>query len=113
VIWVVDDERTHPGADVHFRNSDVALSALARHWTNWYREPEWPRIDELWLDHDLGGDDTAMPVVRFIRGLDLALHPLGVDTIIIHTQNPVARENMLFELSSLMETNVVVGVLPS
>jgi hypothetical protein len=37
------------------------------------------RIDELWLDHDLVGDDTIWPVVEL-----LITRPLEVSAVVVH-----------------------------
>jgi hypothetical protein len=37
------------------------------------------RIDELWLDHDLVGDDTIWPVVEL-----LITRPLEVGAVVVH-----------------------------
>ena len=36
------------------------------------------RIDELWLDHDLGGDDTIWPVVEVLERAAFEGTPLDV-----------------------------------
>lgn len=41
-------------------------------------------IDELWLDHDLGGDDTIWPVIRLLEDAALAGQPLDVG--MVHVQ---------------------------
>jgi hypothetical protein len=40
------------------------------------------RIDQLWLDHDLGGDDTVMPVIDL-----LCEDALEVGVIYVHSFN--------------------------
>ncbi len=40
-------------------------------------------IDELWLDHDLGGEDTIMPVVDLLYG-----EKFDVTKVWIHSSNP-------------------------
>lgn len=40
-------------------------------------------IDELWLDHDLGGEDTIMPVVDLLCG-----ERFDVTKVWIHSFNP-------------------------
>lgn len=84
-VLVVDDRRTFGFKDAtHVRTSADAIAALARE-----------RWEEVWLDHDLGGDDTTMPVVEYLESvLD------GRGTLIaIHTQNPVAKERMFAALN--------------
>lgn len=46
--------------------------------------------DEVWLDHDLGGDDTITPVVDWLA--EQAFHNVPYPaTIVIHTANPVGQ----------------------
>lgn len=42
------------------------------------------RIDHLWLDHDLGGDDDVWPVVRLLEDAHLAGSPYDVG--LVHVQ---------------------------
>jgi CheY-like chemotaxis protein len=83
-ILVVDDIRTFEfdGAEVyHARNSKEAIELI-----------EYYRFDAIFLDHDLGGDDTTIRVARFIRDM-------GYDTpVYIHTSNVVGRGNLMFDL---------------
>ena len=45
------------------------------------------RIDDLWLDHDLVGDDTIRPVVDWMVQLATTRAPLHVGQIHIHSAN--------------------------
>ena len=45
------------------------------------------RIDDLWLDHDLGGDDTIRPVVDLMVQLANTEMAMNVGRIHIHTAN--------------------------
>jgi len=45
--------------------------------------------DELWLDHDLGGEDTVRPVLALLDELDHAGRRLAVTRAVIITSNPV------------------------
>ena len=45
------------------------------------------RIDHLWLDHDLVGDDTIRPVVELLLQLARAGSPLNVGQIHVHSSN--------------------------
>ncbi len=42
------------------------------------------RIDALWLDHDLGGDDDIWPVIRVLE--DAALRGQPLDVRMVHVQ---------------------------
>ena len=45
------------------------------------------RIDDLWLDHDLGGDDTIRPVVELMVQRATTGSPLNVGQIHVHSAN--------------------------
>ncbi|BBH69043.1 hypothetical protein ACTI_57280 [Actinoplanes sp. OR16] len=47
------------------------------------------RVDELWLDHDLGGDDTIWPVVEVLERAAFEETPFDVGAIYVHSANPV------------------------
>ena len=78
---VIDDLRSHRGPAIHLRNSTEAL--------DWLRQHEDAHIDELWLDHDLGGDDTIRPVVHYLEERCFVGTPLSINTIYVHSANPV------------------------
>lgn len=56
------------------------------------------RIDHLWLDHDLGGQDTIRPVVDLMIQQASSGAPLNVGQVHIHTANVGAGHWMLLEL---------------
>ena len=56
------------------------------------------RIDHLWLDHDLVGDDTIRPVVDLLVKLAREGSSLDVGTIHIHTSNIGAGHRIGVEL---------------
>lgn len=56
------------------------------------------RIEHLWLDHDLGGDDTIRPVVDLMVQLAREGSPLNVGQVHIHTANIGAGHWMRLEL---------------
>lgn len=70
-ILVIDDIREYEGA-VHARTSAIGLELL--------QSQQW---DEVWLDHDLGGEDTIRPVVNWLDE-----HELDIEIGIL-TANPV------------------------
>jgi hypothetical protein len=61
------------------RSSPEALRLL--------EELEGARIDHLWLDHDLIGDDTVAPVVNLLVHRARNGSPLNIGQIHIHTAN--------------------------
>ncbi len=87
---LVDDDRDFIDRReaVVLRTSAHALAALSR-----IRE-EGAVIDELWLDHDLGGDDTVMPVVDMMAELGFYATPYPVRRVYIHSMNRVGAERM-------------------
>lgn len=50
---------------------------------------------ELSLDHDMGGDETTMDIVKW-----MAENNYWPQTVTVHTQNPVGRENLLRALNA-------------
>ncbi len=72
------------------RSSADALAVLA--------SVEDRRIDELWLDHDLVGDDTVQPVVDHLVEAARSSRPLHVGAVIVHSANIRAGHRILDEL---------------
>ena len=72
------------------RSSQEALTLLD--------ELDGKRIDHLWLDHDLVGDDTIGPVVDLMVDLASAGSPLNVGQVHIHSANVGAGHWMGVEL---------------
>lgn len=95
-IVVIDDERTfkHDGEVTYLRSSAAALDWFARWYTAVWFSPEDQLIDELWLDHDLGGDDTIVSVGKFLKALSLK-HTLPIRRIYVHSQNPVGGSDVV------------------
>ena len=58
------------------------------------------RIDELWLDHDLIGDDTSQPLVDNLVAAAALGRPVPVDRILVHSSNIRAGHRVVQELSS-------------
>lgn len=56
------------------------------------------RIDHLWLDHDLGGEDTIRPVVDLMVRLASTGAALNVGQVHIHTANIGAGHQMGLDL---------------
>lgn len=56
-------------------------------------------IDDLWLDYDLIGDDTAQPVVDHLVALSAAGAPLEVARIHVHSSNIRHGHRICAELS--------------
>lgn len=83
MILFIDDERSLDGEDVEIaRTSKDALQLLAEN-----------SYSEIWFDHDLGGDDTTIPVVDYLAEMAFNGNPYPA-RMVIHTANPVGRENI-------------------
>ncbi|GAA2848198.1 hypothetical protein Acy02nite_02240 [Actinoplanes cyaneus] len=68
------------------RNSADGVALLGRHRDR--------RVDELWLDHDLGGEDTIWPVVEVLERAAFEGHPFDIGAILIHSANPSGAAKM-------------------
>jgi len=100
-LWV-DDLRPAPSEDaawVHMVSSEAAIAQL-----DWWRSYGVP-VEEVSLDHDLGGDDTSMPVVDWMRE-----HDCWPDEVTVHTANPVGRENLLRALNADAPAEVAISI---
>lgn len=92
----IDDER-FPNYSVDFiaRSSDEAI--------HWIIENGMPSF--ISFDHDLGGQDTAIPVINFI--IDSALdHSLIIPedfTFRVHSQNPIGKANIEGKLQKFLD----------
>ena len=62
------------------RTSATGVELLDRHRDR--------RLDELWLDHDLGGDDTIWPVLEVLERAAFDMRPFDVGVINVHSANP-------------------------
>lgn len=83
-LWI-DDLREPPDATWHWSKSSADALLCFKHFAS--------DIHEVSFDHDLGGDDTVMPVVREIESR--AFHGRG-DPFEwrVHSANPVGRKNI-------------------
>jgi hypothetical protein len=45
-------------------------------------------LDELWLDHDLGADDTIWPVVEVLERAAFEDRAFDIGVINVHSANP-------------------------
>jgi hypothetical protein len=88
VIVLIDDLRSFIDgrpAEVA-RTSSAGVELLDRH--------RGRRLDELWLDHDLGEDDTIWPVVEVLERAAFECRPFDVGVVIIHSANPAGAAKM-------------------
>lgn len=90
-LWI-DDVRPPPDASWTWaKTSEEALLML--------RRADGNPITEISFDHDLGGDDTAMPVARYLEEAAYdGLHPRIKWHV--HSANPVGRRNLIAALSA-------------
>ena len=72
------------------RNSEDALAELRK---------DNAVFTSIWLDHDLGGQDTINPVVDYLCERSVWENPVDVLTIYVHTSNPVGGDSMMRTLS--------------
>lgn len=94
IVIVVDDERLfedyqkrfNDDAHVYYcRTAEVGVALIKSY------KPE-TKINKLFLDHDLGIAGDVRPVVRYLEEVAVNGNPANIDTIYIHTANPIAKE---------------------
>lgn len=101
---IIDDERTLDVEDaVYARTFDEAYEML--HF------PEQP-FEEIWWDHDLGGERDAYDLASWLEGI--AFHNTGLFReffkgckMFIHSQNPVGKGRLMMALEVQFDTTVV------
>lgn len=85
-LWI-DDLRDPPSADwLWVKTSREAMKALVD-----------ANVVEVSFDHDLGGDDTAMPAAKWIEEMAY----LNINRPVrwhVHSANPVGRQNIFCTL---------------
>jgi hypothetical protein len=89
-LWV-DDVREAPPGWVRSYNSKEAIDFL---------KGFWEEVEDVSLDHDLGGEDTGMKVLIFIEYM-VAIEQYPAPIITIHSWNPVGRERMESAIQSI------------
>ncbi|MFB4316311.1 cyclic-phosphate processing receiver domain-containing protein [Actinomadura sp. 21ATH] len=87
VILAVDDVRELPRATRIARTSQEGVRLLEEHRAR--------EIDELWLDHDLGGEDSIMPVVTLLERAAFDGRPFTIGTVYVHSANPIGAETVV------------------
>ncbi len=81
------------------RSSQSAVEVLGTDDRSW---------DQVWLDHDLGGDDTTMAVLDYIVYRYEQGDPIPVDNYIIHSSNMVGVKNIAMALASIERNCTIV-----
>lgn len=109
-ILVIDDER-----EFHFPDDEVTYARnlaqaiielrLGNHW------------DEVWLDNDLGIVNGKKEEVKTLtREIERLVGEenfrFDVDRFVVHTQNPIAREELISALEIWYDVFVVVNLKP-
>ncbi|WP_344439782.1 cyclic-phosphate processing receiver domain-containing protein [Kitasatospora nipponensis] len=91
VVLGIDDLRPLPRATRIARTSREGIQLLEEHRDSF--------IDELWLDHDLGGDDTIMPVVTLMEEAAFNGRPFQIGAVFVHSANPIGAETIVRSLT--------------
>ncbi|MGN9769036.1 cyclic-phosphate processing receiver domain-containing protein [Micromonospora sp. SD12] len=88
-IVLVDDLRSFVDGRVAqvARTSRAGIEALERHCGQ--------RLDELWLDHDLGEDDTIWPVVEVLERAAFVERPFDIGVVYVHSANPAGARKIM------------------
>ena len=87
-VLLIDDLRSFADARPAevARTSGAGVALLER----WREHP----IAEIWLDHDLGGDDTIWPVVEVLERAAFEERPYDVGVVLVHSANPAGAAKM-------------------
>ena len=88
VVILVDDLRSF----IDGRCAEVARTSAAG--LDVLQSCRDERGDELWLDHDLGEDDTIWPVIEVLERAAFDGHPLDIGVVYIHSANPTGAAKM-------------------
>ncbi|SCL36506.1 hypothetical protein GA0074692_4369 [Micromonospora pallida] len=88
-IVLVDDLRSFVDGRVAqvARTSSAGIEVLEQH--------RGQRLDELWLDHDLGGDDTIWPVVEVLEQAAFEEQPFDISVVYVHSANPAGAAKIM------------------
>ncbi len=85
-ILVVDDERSFDPRRLNLERTDRLVHARSsREGLRWLDRGPW---DELWLDHDLGGADTTMPIVALLEQRIHEGEAIPLRRVVVHSSNP-------------------------
>ncbi|WP_127506087.1 cyclic-phosphate processing receiver domain-containing protein [Actinoplanes solisilvae] len=87
-VILIDDLRSFTdGRDAEVgRTSAAGVELLERH--------RGRPVGSLWLDHDLGEDDTIWPVVEVLERAAFEGDPFDIGVINIHSANPAGAAKM-------------------
>jgi len=105
LVVVVDDLGVFGFNAMYLRTLGAALDWLE----SWSSRPT--PVEELWLDHDLGGEDTVRPFVIRLEELTVVGGPLPIRTIKICSSNPVGVRYIQQALSRHYRVEQVAGAV--
>ncbi|MEU4681140.1 cyclic-phosphate processing receiver domain-containing protein [Micromonospora sp. NPDC023737] len=88
-IILVDDVRSFADG----RKAQVARTSSAG--VEALESSRGQRLDELWLDHDLGGDDTIWPVVEVLERAAFEEQPFDIGVVFVHSANPAGAARVM------------------
>jgi hypothetical protein len=92
VVVVIDDLRTFAFDAVHARTSRQGLDVLRSCLDG------GQRIDDLWLDYNLGRGDTGNVVVAWLTAHAAEMRPL-IGRVNVHSSDPHGARRMMAALS--------------
>jgi hypothetical protein len=104
-LWI-DDVRPAPEGWLWAKDSQMAKNQLSLEFFARVLdqaesiEDRDPEVIEISFDHDLGGDDTTIPVVQLIEEIAAAGLKFKFKWH-IHSANPVGRKNLELALQSI------------
>lgn len=95
---LIDDVRNLPPVEVSedlvYRNAQSAMLSLVSIWCDQQKYSTViaanAKIDELYLDHDLGPGEDVRPIVYWLEVLGTINKRLMVDRIYVVSANPIA-----------------------
>lgn len=97
----IDDIRAPKGKfDIIVRNSEDAKESIIRYGC--------PRF--ISFDHDLGGEDTSMEIVKWLVEMDMNMHYILIPSNFefnVHSANPVGKANIEGYLNSYLKQRTI------
>lgn len=95
-ILIIDDVRNFELDPIVMGEHEITYARTSEEGINLLPQEKWGQV---WLDHDLGGEDTIEPVVDYIiKNKDDFL--LTIENIFVHSMNTVAQERIVDQLSN-------------
>lgn len=89
-ILVVDDMRIFPDKV----RDNIVFHALSSEAAIKFLEENFNLTSEIWLDHDLGGDDTVVPVINWLEEKAIQGKADHLCCIRVLTSNPVGAQKI-------------------